>query len=88
MTRDLLDWADVAVCMQKRHRDWIRAQFKGVLPDNRILMLGIPDDYEFMDADLVALLERLVPGRLVSVTVKDAPSVAPRADFLHPLCLE
>ena len=64
LTRDLLEWADVAVCMQKQHRDWIRSKMKGALPDDRILILGIPDDYEFMDPELVALLARLVPGRL------------------------
>ena len=64
LTRDLLEWADVAVCMEKRHRDWIRSRLKGTIPDDRMLILGIPDDYEFMDPDLVALLTRLVPARL------------------------
>lgn len=64
LSRDLLEWADVAVCMQKQHRDWIRATHRGVLPDDRILILGIPDDYEYMDADLVVLLKKLVPSRL------------------------
>ncbi|WP_293912046.1 phosphotyrosine protein phosphatase [Deinococcus sp.] len=68
LTRDLLEWADVAVCMQKRHRDEIRTRFRGVLPAERLLTLGIPDDYEFMDAALVALLEKLVPGRLARAT--------------------
>ena len=64
LTCDLLEWADVAVCMQKRHRDWIRSKLKGALPDDRILILGIPDDYEFMDPELGALLTRMVLGRL------------------------
>lgn len=64
VSRDLLEWADVAVGMEKRHRDILRQKFRGALPDDRILTLGIPDDYDYMDADLVALLERLVPGRL------------------------
>ena len=67
LTRDLLEWADVAVCMQKRHQDMIRTVFRGALSNERILTLGIPDDYEFMNADLVALLERLVPERLARV---------------------
>lgn len=37
---------------------------KGTIPDNRLLILGIPDDYGFMDPELVALLTRLVPARL------------------------
>ena len=64
LTRDLLEWADVAACMQKQHRDWIRGKIKGALSDDKILILGIPDDYEYMDPELVALLTRLVPGRL------------------------
>ncbi|WP_185974679.1 arsenate reductase/protein-tyrosine-phosphatase family protein [Deinococcus detaillensis] len=71
LTRDLLEWADVAVCMQKQHRDWIRSKLKGALPDDRILILGIPDDYEFMDADLVLLLNKLVPSRLEKVKPKE-----------------
>ncbi|UQN06705.1 low molecular weight protein tyrosine phosphatase family protein [Deinococcus sp. QL22] len=64
VSRDLLEWADIAVCMEKCHRDILRQKFRGALPDERILTLGIPDDYDYMDADLVTLLERLVPGRL------------------------
>lgn len=64
LTRDLLEWADVAVCMEKTHRDFIRQKFRGALPDDRILTLGIPDDYEFMDTELVRLLQKLVPARL------------------------
>lgn len=64
LTRDLLEWADVAVCMEKGHRDWIRSRLRGALPDDRLLTLGIPDEDEYMDPDLMALLERLVPTRL------------------------
>lgn len=72
VSRDLLEWADVAVCMEKRHRDVLRQQFSGALPDDRIVTLGIPDDYEFMDGTLVELLERLVPTRLDAVAPREA----------------
>lgn len=68
LTRDLLEWADVAVCMEKNHRDYIRQKFRGAMPDDRILTLGIPDNYEFMDAELVRLLQKLVPARLAGKT--------------------
>lgn len=71
LTRDLLEWADVAICMEKRHRDWIRSKLKGALPDNRILTLGIPDEYEFMEPDLIEILSRLVPSRLAQAKPKD-----------------
>lgn len=71
LTRDLLEWADVAVCMEKRHRDWIRAKLRGVLPDDRLPSLGIPDEYGFMDPELVTLLERLVPARLAGTSPRE-----------------
>ena len=74
LTRDLLEWADVAVCMEKRHRDWIRSQFKGALPDDRIVTLGIPDEYEFMEPDLIELLSRTVPGRLAQIEPRGEPA--------------
>ena len=67
LSHDLLEWADVAVCMEKRHREFVRQTFKNALPDDRIVTLGIPDDYEFMDAELVDILEKLVPTRLAHI---------------------
>jgi predicted protein tyrosine phosphatase len=72
VSRDLLEWADVAVCMEKRHRDILRQRFRGALPDNRILTLGIPDDFEFMDAELIRQFRRLVPWRLEAIQPRPA----------------
>lgn len=72
VSRDLLEWADVAVCMEKRHRDILRQRFRGALPDNRILTLGIPDDFEFMDAELIRQFRRLVPWRLEAIRPRAA----------------
>ena len=57
--------------MEKRHRDWIRSGLRGALPDDRVLTLGIPDEYGFMDPELVALLERLVPVRLAGTSPRE-----------------
>ncbi|MFK7601367.1 phosphotyrosine protein phosphatase [Deinococcus sp. SM5_A1] len=76
VSRDLLELANVTVCMEKRHRDVLRQRFKGALPDDRILTLGIPDDYDFMDPfmdpELVSMLRRLVPGRLERIRPRDS----------------
>ncbi|GHG29399.1 phosphotyrosine protein phosphatase [Deinococcus indicus] len=72
VSRDLLEWADVAVCMEKRHRDILRQRFRGALPDNRILTLGIPDNFEFMDAELIRQFRRLVPWRLEAIRPRPA----------------
>ncbi|MDV6375809.1 hypothetical protein [Deinococcus arenicola] len=76
VSRDLLEWADVAVCMEKKHQDVLRPQFRGALPDDRILTLDIPDDYEFMGPELVNLLRRMVLGQLDRIRPRDSTQAA------------
>ncbi len=64
ISRDLLEWANVAVCIEKVHRAHPRQRLRGTKPDEAPLSLSIPDEYEDVDATLVALLERLGPPRL------------------------
>jgi predicted protein tyrosine phosphatase len=55
-----LGWADVIFVMEKKHADRLRAKFAGELRGKALVNLRIPDDYQFQDAALVALLrERL-----------------------------
>ncbi|MDF7826720.1 hypothetical protein P4B35_22010 [Pontiellaceae bacterium B12227] len=44
------------------HRRRLKEKFGAVLKDQRVVCLGIPDNYEYMDGELVRLLERKVPG--------------------------
>jgi len=55
-----LGWADVIFVMEKKHADRLRAKFAGELRGKALVNLRIPDNYQFQDAALVALLrERL-----------------------------
>jgi len=55
-----LGWADVIFVMEKKHADRLRAKFKDELRGKALVNLRIPNDYQFQDATLVALLrERL-----------------------------
>jgi len=46
-----LRWADVVYAMESTHKRWITIRFQDLeLP--RIDVLEIPDDFEFMDAEL------------------------------------
>lgn len=56
VTGELLDWADVVVVMEKKHRSKLAAQFKANLAKKRVVCLDIPDKYRFMDPALVKLL--------------------------------
>lgn len=57
-----LGWADIVFLMEPRHRDRIRRKLRQELEGKRVVCLHIPDEYDFMDPALVALLkERLRP---------------------------
>jgi predicted protein tyrosine phosphatase len=57
LTPEQLDWADVIFVMEKTHRNRLTRKFKKHLKDKRVICLDIPDEYEYMDATLVKLLE-------------------------------
>lgn len=62
LSPELLDWADLVFVMEPIHRRRISAKFGAHLKSHRIICLGIPDDYEYMDPELVELLKaRVVP---------------------------
>ena len=61
LSAELVGWADIIFVMEKAHRDKLRAKFGAALKDKHLIVLDIPDNYDFMDPDLVALLKSKVP---------------------------
>ncbi len=57
LTAERVRWADVIVVMEKTHRNKIQKRFRKALNGQRLVCLDIPDDYDFMDPELVRLLE-------------------------------
>jgi len=51
-----LAWADLALVMERAHRSRIREQFRDEPELPAIESLDIPDEFEFMDAELIRLL--------------------------------
>lgn len=49
-------WADFIFVMERQHRTMLQKKHKAALKDKRLIMLDIPDEYEFMDPALVQLL--------------------------------
>ncbi|RYD52879.1 MAG: protein tyrosine phosphatase [Sphingobacteriales bacterium] len=56
-----LRWADLVLVMEKRHRQFIQEQFPDCARNLNIVVLDIPDEYGYMDPELVAELEARVP---------------------------
>jgi len=64
---ELVAWADIIFVMERGHRAKLQHRFKAHLKRARVVCLDIPDDYAFMQPELVALLEKRVGPHLLSV---------------------
>ena len=60
LSEELVRWADMVFVMEKRHREKLSREFRQALGGTRVVCLDIPDIYEYMDPELVALLEKRV----------------------------
>jgi predicted protein tyrosine phosphatase len=49
-------WADMIFVMENRHRDRLQQRFARNLNRKRVICLDIPDEFEYMDEELVATL--------------------------------
>lgn len=57
---ELVEWADIIFVMERAHRAKLQRRFRAHLKSARVICLDIPDDYAFMQPELVALLEKKV----------------------------
>ena len=64
LSADQVEWADVIFVMEKAHRSKLARMFKRHLGGKKVVCLDIPDDYEFMQPELVSLLEKRVAVHL------------------------
>jgi predicted protein tyrosine phosphatase len=53
VTEGHVGWADLIFCMEKSHVNRLRRKFPEALRGKEVVCLHIPDDYEFMQPDLV-----------------------------------
>jgi len=60
LDRELIAWADVIFVMEKKHKAKVQQRFRSSLNGKRIISLDIPDQFQYMDPALIALLEKRV----------------------------
>ncbi len=68
VTEGLIGWADLIFVMEPKHRDRLRQKFS--LSGKSLICLHIPDDYGYMDAELIELL---LSKLSVYIEVRDWP---------------
>lgn len=62
VTEGHLGWADLVVCMEKSHLNRLRRKFPEAMQNKRAVCLHLPDDYQFMQPELIdELRARLAP---------------------------
>lgn len=57
---DLIEWADVILVMEKSHKNKITKKYRDILKGKRLIVLDIPDNYDYMDEDLIKMLKSKV----------------------------
>ncbi|HBI09581.1 low molecular weight protein tyrosine phosphatase family protein [Franconibacter pulveris 1160] len=64
VTAELLKWADVICVMEQKHKQRLVADWRRLIEHKPLHVLDIPDDYLFMSAELIDILNATVPAAL------------------------
>lgn len=57
VTEGHIGWADLIFCMEKRHLSQLRQKFPEAMQGKHAICLHIPDEYVFMQAELIDELQ-------------------------------
>lgn len=60
ISKEDVEWADTIFVMENVHRNKLRKKFKTSLKNQRVIVLEIQDEYEFMEPSLIDLLKKKV----------------------------
>src|SRR5262245_48762357 len=58
LSPEQVEWADLILVMEKSHRNKLARKFRKHLAGKRVVVLDIPDNYDYMDPVLVGLIKR------------------------------
>lgn len=60
ISEKLLIWADMIFVMEKKHKQQIQQRFQEISNQKEIIILHIPDEFQFMDQELIQMIETSV----------------------------
>ena len=64
LTPELVEWAETIFVMEKVHKNKLQKKFRRQLRGQKVIELGIPDEYDYMHPELVSKLKEKVPRLL------------------------
>lgn len=51
-----IKWADLIFVMEEKHMSRLRIEFRGEMKRKNVHILDIPDEYQYMDSELIDLM--------------------------------
>jgi len=60
LTAKTIMWADLIFVMEKKHKQRIQEKFPQEISEKQIIVLDIPDEYKYMDKELIEEIETKV----------------------------
>jgi len=60
VTEGHIGWTEMIFVMEKKHVRRLKDKFSDILINKRLICLNIPDDYEYMDEELIEILKSRV----------------------------
>ncbi|MCR8656641.1 low molecular weight protein tyrosine phosphatase family protein [Paenibacillus endoradicis] len=60
VTAGHIGWADIIFVMEKKHQVRLQNKFRDEIKQKKMIRLDIPDEYEYMDEELIDLLQSRV----------------------------
>lgn len=60
LNQKMVDWADVIFLMEYKHKKRMKGRLTVDESDTELVVLEIPDDYKYMDEELIEMLETSV----------------------------
>lgn len=66
----LIEWADLIFAMEKKHKQRLIENFPLLTADKQIILLDIPDEYQYMDNELIDIIKTSVSSYLDNVIKK------------------
>lgn len=67
LTAKLIAWADIIFVMEKKHKQRMKEKFPSESEEKEIVVLNIPDEYQYMDEELVESIKLSVNPYLDNV---------------------
>lgn len=64
LTDKLLDWADLVFVMEEKHEQIIQKKYKSPIFNEKVIVLDIPDEYQYMNEELILILQTAVQPSL------------------------